>query len=77
LLNGTFFIIVDAAGWCKTVSKTSLTAGSINSSPMVWAFPDLAINFDILYEANKPSSHFFLKKLLASLRQTVPTCPLG
>lgn len=58
LRNGIFVITLCKAEWCKTVLKF-LWQGSINSSPMVWAFLDIAISFDILYEAIKPSSHFF------------------
>lgn len=43
---------------CRNVSKMSLIAGSINCLPMIWAFPDLAIHFGILYEASKQSSHW-------------------
>ncbi|CAH2005344.1 unnamed protein product [Acanthoscelides obtectus] len=42
LLKGILLMISDA-GLCKTVFKTSSTAGKINFSPIVCGFPDFAI----------------------------------
>ncbi|CAH2010713.1 unnamed protein product [Acanthoscelides obtectus] len=47
LLKGFFLMILDA-GLCKTVFKTSSTAGKINVSPIVFGFPDFAISNEIL-----------------------------
>ncbi|CAH1997590.1 unnamed protein product [Acanthoscelides obtectus] len=47
LLRGTLLMISDA-GSCKTVFKTSSTAGKINFSPIVCGFPDFAISNQIL-----------------------------
>ncbi|CAH1986002.1 unnamed protein product [Acanthoscelides obtectus] len=46
LLKGILLMISDA-GLCKTVFKTSSTAGKINS-PIVCGFPDFAISNEIL-----------------------------
>ncbi|CAH2015096.1 unnamed protein product [Acanthoscelides obtectus] len=43
LLKGILLMISDA-GLCKTVFKTSSTAGKINFSPIVCGFPDFAIS---------------------------------
>ncbi|CAH2007963.1 unnamed protein product [Acanthoscelides obtectus] len=47
LLKGILLMISDA-GFCKTVFKTSSTAGKINFSPIVCGFPDFAIGNEIL-----------------------------
>ncbi|CAH1989328.1 unnamed protein product [Acanthoscelides obtectus] len=46
-LKGILLMISDA-GLCKTVFKTSSTAGKINFSPIVCGFPDFAISNEIL-----------------------------
>ena len=43
----------------KTVLITSLTAGGISSSPIVWGLPAFAISKEMLLEAFRPSSEFF------------------
>ncbi|CAH1981927.1 unnamed protein product [Acanthoscelides obtectus] len=43
LLKGILLMISDA-GLCKTVFKTSSTAGKINFSPIVCGFPDFAMS---------------------------------
>ncbi|CAH2007957.1 unnamed protein product [Acanthoscelides obtectus] len=47
LLKGILLMKADA-GLCKTVFKTSSTAGKINFSPIVCGFPDFAISNEIL-----------------------------
>ncbi|CAH2008399.1 unnamed protein product [Acanthoscelides obtectus] len=47
LLKGILLMISDAS-LCKTVFKTSSTAGKINFSPIVCGFPDFAISNEIL-----------------------------
>ncbi|CAH2009391.1 unnamed protein product [Acanthoscelides obtectus] len=47
VLKGILLMIPDA-GLCKTVFKTSSTAGKINFSPIVCGFPDFAISNEIL-----------------------------
>ncbi|CAH2000011.1 unnamed protein product [Acanthoscelides obtectus] len=47
LFKGIFLMIL-AAGLCKTVFKTSSTAGKINFSPIVCGFADFAISNEIL-----------------------------
>ncbi|CAH1979861.1 unnamed protein product [Acanthoscelides obtectus] len=47
LLKRILLMISDAA-LCKTVFKTSSTAGKINFSPIVCGFPDSAISNEIL-----------------------------
>ncbi|CAH1989881.1 unnamed protein product [Acanthoscelides obtectus] len=41
-------LMISDAGLCKTVFKTSSTAGKINFSPIVCSFPDFAISNEIL-----------------------------
>ncbi|CAH1966649.1 unnamed protein product [Acanthoscelides obtectus] len=47
LLKGILLMVSDA-GLCKTVLKTSSTAGKINFSPIVCGFPDFAMSNEIL-----------------------------
>ncbi|CAH1987323.1 unnamed protein product [Acanthoscelides obtectus] len=47
LLKGILLMISDAC-LCKTVFKTSSTAGKINFSPIVCGFPNFAISNEIL-----------------------------
>ncbi|CAH1988231.1 unnamed protein product [Acanthoscelides obtectus] len=47
LLKG-ILLMISEAGLCKTVFKTSSTAGKINFSPIVCGVPDVAINNEIL-----------------------------
>ncbi|CAH2019395.1 unnamed protein product [Acanthoscelides obtectus] len=48
LLKGILLMISEDAGLCKTVFKSSSTAGRINFSPIVCGFPDFAISNEIL-----------------------------
>ncbi|CAH2010306.1 unnamed protein product [Acanthoscelides obtectus] len=47
MLKGILLMISDV-DLCKTVFKTSSTAGKINFSPIVCGFPDFAICNEIL-----------------------------
>ncbi|CAH1991602.1 unnamed protein product [Acanthoscelides obtectus] len=47
LLKGILLMISDA-GLCKTVVKTSSTAGKIYFSPIVCGFPNFVISNEIL-----------------------------
>ncbi|CAH1985281.1 unnamed protein product [Acanthoscelides obtectus] len=47
LLKG-ILLMISVAGLCKTVFKTSSTAGKIKFSPIVCGFPDFAISNEIL-----------------------------
>ncbi|CAH1966873.1 unnamed protein product [Acanthoscelides obtectus] len=47
LLKGILLMLSDT-GLCKTVFKTSSTAGKINFSPIVCGFPNFAISNEIL-----------------------------
>ncbi|CAH1986433.1 unnamed protein product [Acanthoscelides obtectus] len=57
LLKGILLMISDA-GFCKTVFKTSSTAGKINFSPIVCGFPDFAVTRYCKTPANH--HHFFV-----------------
>ncbi|CAH1998177.1 unnamed protein product [Acanthoscelides obtectus] len=48
LLLKRILLMISDAGLCKTVFKTSSTAGKINFSPIVCGFPDFAISNEIL-----------------------------
>ncbi|CAH1985244.1 unnamed protein product [Acanthoscelides obtectus] len=45
---------------CKTVFKTSSTAGKINFSPIVCGFPDFAISNEIFFKTPANHHHFFV-----------------
>ncbi|CAH1993735.1 unnamed protein product [Acanthoscelides obtectus] len=48
LLLKVILSMISDAGLCKTVFKSSSTAGKINFSPIVFGFPDFAMSNEIL-----------------------------